>query len=135
MARFVCIAVLCCARLAAAEECRVVDVDFTPTEKLQIVAWIEDAAGNYVDTAFITQSTGLRGIGNRTGIMDLQSGPLWPYGVREDVLPIWAHRHGFRLFDFGTQTINMVPQEGSTKFKETFGAAGLFRKTYELTLP
>jgi CelD/BcsL family acetyltransferase involved in cellulose biosynthesis len=46
----------------------------------------------------------------------------------------WAHRHGFRLFDFGTQTINMVPQEGSTKFKETFGAAGLFRKTYELTL-
>ncbi|HEY5925504.1 MAG TPA: fibronectin type III domain-containing protein [Kofleriaceae bacterium] len=95
MAKLVLFAVLVVARVAAAEdECRVVDVDFTPAEKLQIVAWIEDAAGNYVDTAFITQSTGLRGIGNRTGPMDLKSGPRWPYGAREDVLPIWAHRHG-----------------------------------------
>lgn len=84
------------ARLAAAEttECRSVDVDLTPTADLQIVAWIEDAAGHYVDTALITQATGLRGLGNRTGIMGLKSGPMWPYGAREDVLPIWAHRHG-----------------------------------------
>lgn len=79
---------------SAADECRVVDVDFTPSEGLQIVAWIEDAAGTYVDTAFITQTTGLRGLGNRTGVMDLKSGPYWPYGDREDVLPLWAHAHG-----------------------------------------
>jgi hypothetical protein len=46
----------------------------------------------------------------------------------------WAHRNGFHIFDFGTQTINMVPQEGSTRFKETFGAVGVFRKTYEILL-
>jgi CelD/BcsL family acetyltransferase involved in cellulose biosynthesis len=46
----------------------------------------------------------------------------------------WAHRQGFKLFDFGTQTKNMVPQEGSTRFKETFGALGVFRTTYELNL-
>src|SRR5512139_3801916 len=89
------ILVLCGTRTAAAAgECRVVDVDFTPSEDLQIVAWIEDAAGNYVDTAFITQTTGLRGLGNRTGVMDLKSGPAWPYGDREDVMPVWAHSHG-----------------------------------------
>jgi hypothetical protein len=89
-------AILTSARLAAADtgECRSVDVDFTPSADLQIVAWIEDAAGHYVDTAFITQATGLRGLGNRAGIMGLKSGPMWPYGAREDVLPIWAHRHG-----------------------------------------
>jgi uncharacterized protein (TIGR03382 family) len=89
------ILVLCATRAAAAAgECRVVDVDFTPSEDLQIVAWIEDAAGNYVDSAFITQTTGLRGLGNRTGVMDLKSGPAWPYGDREDVMPVWAHSHG-----------------------------------------
>ena len=95
MRTLVLIAMLCGARHAAAEhDCRVVDVELTPSADLQIVGWIEDAAGNYVDTAFITQATGLRGIGNRTGIMGLKSGPKWPYGPREDVLPIWAHRHG-----------------------------------------
>jgi MYXO-CTERM domain-containing protein len=83
------------AQPASAEgECRVVDVDFTPSDKLQLVAWIEDASGKYIETAFITQTTGLRGLGNRTGVMDLKSGPGWPYGDREDVLPIWAHSHG-----------------------------------------
>ncbi len=79
---------------AADTECRTVDVDLVPTAKLQIVAWIEDSGGHYVDTAFITQATGLRGIGNRVGLMDLHSGPLFPYGKRLDVAPIWAHRHG-----------------------------------------
>jgi MYXO-CTERM domain-containing protein len=89
------IAMVCGAHAAWAEgECRVVDVDFTPSDKLQLVAWIEDASGKYIDTAFITQTTGLRGLGNRTGVMDLKSGPAWPYGDREDVLPIWAHSHG-----------------------------------------
>jgi len=38
--------------------CRVVELEMTPTADLQIVAWIEDAGGNYVDTAFITRTTG-----------------------------------------------------------------------------
>jgi hypothetical protein len=28
----------------------------------------------------------------------------------------------------------MMPVEGSTKFKETFGAVGVFRTTYEILL-
>jgi MYXO-CTERM domain-containing protein len=93
---------------SAAGECRVVDVDFTPSEQLQLVAWIEDAAGNYVDTAFITQTTGLRGLGNRTGVMGLNSGPTWPYGDREDVLPIWAHSHGLTFPAVVFQSSNPV---------------------------
>ena len=29
--------------------------------------------------------------------MGLKSGPKWPYGSRDDVLPIWAHRHGIEF--------------------------------------
>ncbi len=43
----------------------------------------------------------------------------------------WAHGAGIRYFDFGTQTVRMEPIEGSTRFKETFGAVGVFRTTYE----
>jgi CelD/BcsL family acetyltransferase involved in cellulose biosynthesis len=46
----------------------------------------------------------------------------------------WAYRSGYRIFDFGTQTLNMMPVEGGTKFKETFGAVGVFRTTYEILL-
>lgn len=74
--------------------CRVVQVDMTPTDGLQIVVWIEDGAGNYVDTAFITQLTGTYGLGNRPGIMDFNSGWRWPYGRRTSTFPVWAHRHG-----------------------------------------
>jgi hypothetical protein len=87
-------------RLVTAEpanNCRVVDVNFTPSDKLQIVAWIEDTAGNYVDTIFITESIGTYGVGNRPGIKDFNSAPKWPYGRREMVFPIWAHRHGYEF--------------------------------------
>jgi hypothetical protein len=78
----------------ADDSCPQLTVSMTPSENLQIVAWLEDAAGNYVDTIFITDATGLRGIGNRPGQFGMKSGPLWPYGKRLDVFPIWAHRHG-----------------------------------------
>jgi hypothetical protein len=74
--------------------CRVVQLDMTPTPGLQIVAWIEDREGNYIDTAFITRTTGTYGLGNRPGIMDFNSGPLWPYGRRISTFPVWAGRHG-----------------------------------------
>ena len=87
---------------AAAENiCHVVDIDFFPAElssgapmtaHSQIVAWIEDPQGNYVDTIFITQQTGTFGLGNRPGRWDFNSGPRWPYGRRITVFPIWAHR-------------------------------------------
>jgi hypothetical protein len=81
-----------------ADECHVVDVKFTPTADLQIVAWIEDTAGHYQDTAYITQSVGTYGLGNRPGRFDFNSGspafPSWPYGRRITTFPVWAHRHG-----------------------------------------
>jgi hypothetical protein len=77
-----------------APSCRVIDVKLTPADQLQIVAWIEDPAGNFVGTAFITQQTGTYGMGNRPGELELNSGPNWPYGRRETTFPIWSHRHG-----------------------------------------
>ncbi len=74
--------------------CRVVQLEMTPTPDLQIVAWVEDREGNYIDTAFITRTTGSYGLGNRPGIMDFDSGPLWPYGRRTSTFPVWAGRHG-----------------------------------------
>jgi hypothetical protein len=82
--------------LAAAQECRVVEFDLTPTADLQIVIWIEDAAGRYVDTAYITRTTGSYGLGNRPGTRDFKSGPRWPYGRRTSTFPVWSHRHGLR---------------------------------------
>ncbi len=81
-------------RAAEAQQCRVLEMQMTPSAKLQIVAWLETAAGAYVDTAYITNATGFYGIGNRPGVIDFNSGPSWPYGRREGVFPVWAHRHG-----------------------------------------
>ena len=73
---------------------RCLDVQFTPATKLQTVVWIEDAAGTFKDTIFITQQTGTFGLGNRPGRYDFNSGPLWPYGRRVNTFPVWAHRNG-----------------------------------------
>ena len=88
-------------RIALAGQCHVIDVDFTTADDgqqnafpPQVVVWIEDAAGHYVDTLYITQKTGTYGIGNRPGRLDFKSGPLFPYGRREETFPIWSHRHG-----------------------------------------
>ncbi len=74
--------------------CSVLQADLTPTSDLQIVMWLEDASGNYIDTIFITQQTGRYGLGNRPGRYDFNSGPLWPYGRRVTTFPVWSHRHG-----------------------------------------
>jgi hypothetical protein len=83
-------------------ECHVVDVKFTPGiaptlsnerhEPSQIVAWVETPSGEYQQTIFITQQVGRYGLGNRPGRIDFNSGPMWPYGRRESVFPVWAHR-------------------------------------------
>ena len=46
----------------------------------------------------------------------------------------WGRQRDFRYLDFGTFTLNMEPNWGLGKFKETFGARGLFRDTYFLDL-
>ena len=91
------------ARVHAADQCVNVAVQFTPTDSLQIVAWVEDAAGNYVDTIYMTAKTGVYGMGNRPGRYDFNSGPypnpalgiddMWPYGRRINTFPVWAQRH------------------------------------------
>lgn len=86
---------------STAEQCQHVDVDLTPAElagapmklPLQIVAWIEDPSGNFIETVFITRQVGTYGLGNRPGRFDFNSGPLWPYGRRVTVFPVWAHRY------------------------------------------
>src|SRR5262245_50913756 len=90
--------------LAAAEvgECHVVDVKFTPGmrastqserhEPSQIVIWLESPTGEFKRTMYITQDVGRYGLGNRPGRFDFNSGPMWPYGRRETVFPVWAHR-------------------------------------------
>ena len=82
---------------AARADTSCVDVQFTPSDKLQIVAWIETAAGDYVDTLYITQQTGSFGLGNRPGRFDFNSGPNWPYGRRITTFPVWSHRHGIQF--------------------------------------
>jgi len=74
--------------------CRVVNFDLKPTEDLQIVIWLEDDQGNFIDTIFITRTTGSYGLGNRPGIFDFNSGPSMCYGRRTTTFPVWAHRHG-----------------------------------------
>lgn len=87
----------------ASAECRVIEFQFTPGIPSgldprffspQIVVWLEDAQGNFVDTIFITRMTGTYGLGNRPGRYDFNSELLWPYGRRQQVFPVWAHRHG-----------------------------------------
>ncbi len=83
-------------------QCHVVDVTFTTADdsanaaapykfRPQVVVWIEDAAGNYIDTLYITRETGTFGLGNRSGRFDFNSGPLWPYGKRITTFPVWSH--------------------------------------------
>ena len=46
----------------------------------------------------------------------------------------WAIQQGFRIYDFGTFTVNEEPNMGLGRFKENFGASGVFRDTIELKL-
>jgi hypothetical protein len=69
-----------------------IEFKFTPTARTQLALWIEKADGTFLKTVRLTQAVSLRGIGNRPGASQMNSGFRWPYGRREGVLPIWAHR-------------------------------------------
>lgn len=68
------------------------EVRFSVTRRAQIALWIESADGSRFATLRLTDSVAFRGIGNRPGALMMNSGRHWPYGRREGVLPIWAHR-------------------------------------------
>jgi len=78
---------------AADPPCGVVEVRFAPGAKnLQIVVWIEDTTGNVIATPYITRLTGTFGLANRPGTPLLHTAFGWPYGRRDMVFPVWAHR-------------------------------------------
>ena len=46
----------------------------------------------------------------------------------------WAIAEKYKVFDFGIFTVNEEPNFGLARFKENFGASGMFRDTFELIL-
>lgn len=91
----------CFASRVSAEDV-VLEFRYTPVPRAQVAIWIEDEDGKYVATVALTEAVAYRGIGNRPGASQMNSGYRWPYGRREGVLPIWAHRRaaapGAKLF-------------------------------------
>ncbi|UCH30120.1 MAG: hypothetical protein JSV06_03590, partial [Myxococcales bacterium] len=71
---------------------RLIELTFTPTKRAQIAIWVETADGVFMDTVALTSSVALRGVGNRPGALQMNSGFRWPYGRREGILPVWAYR-------------------------------------------
>lgn len=68
------------------------EFEFTATDRAQLALWIEQADGRFMQTVRLTEATALRGIGNRPGASQMNSGFRWPYGRRDGVLPVWATR-------------------------------------------
>jgi len=69
----------------------------------QVAIWIEDAPpsgappaqrGTHRADLFITNRTAQFGIGNRPGHDDFVSSPRFPYGGRDNALPVWAFARG-----------------------------------------
>ena len=46
----------------------------------------------------------------------------------------WAIQQKFKIYDFGIFTVNGEPNMGLGRFKENFGASGIFRDTIEIKL-
>ena len=90
MVATVCVMVAAGEARAAGE--RALVFHFSPTARAQIAIWIEKPDGTFLATVGLTQAVSVRGIGNRPGATQMNSGYHWPYGRREGVLPIWAHR-------------------------------------------
>lgn len=67
---------------------REVSIAFTPTARVQLGVWA--TGGGRFATVALTEATAYRGIGNRPGALQMNSGYRWPYGRRENVLPGWA---------------------------------------------
>jgi hypothetical protein len=55
----------------------------------QLAIWLNDEAGAFIDTVYVTRKTARKGLGNRGGELDDRLG-----GSRLSVLPVWAHQRG-----------------------------------------
>ena len=77
---------------ASADGSRILTLRYTPTARAQIAVWVESADGQFMGTVRLTEAVARRGIGNRPGALQMNSGFRWPYGRREGTLPVWAHR-------------------------------------------
>ena len=70
---------------------RLVDIRFRPTARAQIAVWVTNEDAGIFRTVLLTRVTATHGIGNRPGASQMNSGFRWPYGRRENVLPVWGH--------------------------------------------
>ncbi len=75
----------------ASAQDRLVEIQYAPVRRAQVAVWIERGDGTFLRTLGLTQAVAYRGIGNRPGASQMNSGFLWPYGRREGVLPVWAN--------------------------------------------
>ncbi len=80
------------ARAQSQPPCRTVEVAFRPVKNLQIAVWVEDTHGNYVASLYVTRLTATFGLANRPGNHFLHTDARFPYGRRDMVLPVWAHK-------------------------------------------
>jgi len=71
---------------------RRVELSFTPAARAQLAVFVECPDAGRFQTVRLTQAVAVRGIGNRPGASQMNSGYRWPYGRRDGVLPIWGHR-------------------------------------------
>src|SRR5689334_1639085 len=76
---------------SAAAQSRRLEIRFTPTARLTTAVWIVGDDGSHFQTIRLTEGVGRYGIGNRPGARQMNSGFHWPYGRREQALPVWAH--------------------------------------------
>jgi hypothetical protein len=80
----------------------------------QIAVWLESADRSvFVDTLFVTNQVGARGIGNRPGLYNFVSSPKFPYGKRQMALPIWAHSQGHLYPAVVFQDVDMGGNHGA----------------------
>lgn len=80
------------ARAQSPTGARTLTFRFRPTKHAQIAIWLESADASHFANVRLTEATCRYGIGNRPGASQMNSGYHWPYGRREGVLPVWAHR-------------------------------------------
>lgn len=95
---------------------REVTVRFVPTARLQLAVWAQQ--DERFATLAMTEATARRGIGNRPGALQMNSGFRWPYGRRENVLPGWA----------GERLASGARPFGRVVFQAPPGTEGLFSR-------
>lgn len=103
---FIALLITCTLGRAHAQGTRAnLELSFTPTHRTQLAVWIERDDGMFMGSYALTHGVAVAGIGNRPGALQMNSGFRWPYGRREGVLPVWAHR---RLEGPGAQPFRRV---------------------------